>query len=241
MVKIDSNNPWDWMQPHDAERWGEVILDPKEQARWCAAVMLGGLPYMWNKAKTVKEMLYAKLDLRPGDKVLLLGESLESCGFVDDIRARIGAAGEVCVIDITEKARNAYFDNRRGRGGQLATWQFDYTKDVADATFDCVAVLQGVQHTDDWREAGAELLRVMKTGRRIVLGEITFGPEFRMKTEQDMHIQYVFDKIFARIGFSIDAFPYYSPKELLDAFDGLVKEPEVFCWKGLECFWGTKP
>jgi hypothetical protein len=40
----DSANPWEWMQPHDA-RMGEVIY-PKEQQRWCRAVMLGGLPYM---------------------------------------------------------------------------------------------------------------------------------------------------------------------------------------------------
>ena len=46
MQKPDSTNPWDWMQPHDIARFGAVIADPKEQERWCRAVMLGGLPYM---------------------------------------------------------------------------------------------------------------------------------------------------------------------------------------------------
>ena len=90
MKKPTSTNPWDWMQPHDIARFGAVIGDPKEQERWCRAVMLGGLPYMWNKAGVVREMIYDKLALRAGDKVLVIGESLESCGFIDDINARIG-------------------------------------------------------------------------------------------------------------------------------------------------------
>ena len=54
--------------------------------------------------------------------------------------------------------------NKRGRNGKLGTWRYDYTADVPDEYFDCVAVLQGVQHTDDWRESGQELLRIMKPG-----------------------------------------------------------------------------
>ena len=65
-------------------------------------------------------------------------------------------------------------DRRRGSGGQLATWRYDYTTAVADEYFDCVAVLQAVQHTDNWRETGKELLRIMKRRRNILLAEITF-------------------------------------------------------------------
>lgn len=79
--------------------------------------MLGGLPYMWNKASVVRNMVYDKMALRPGDKVLVIGESLESCGFIDDIRARIGPSGELRAIDITDEARGNYFSGKRGRGG----------------------------------------------------------------------------------------------------------------------------
>lgn len=241
MTKIEGKDAWDWMQSYDAQRWGEVILDRTEQERWARAFMLGGLPFMWRKARVVLDILYQKLDLKGGEKVLLLGECLESCGFVDELRSKVGSEGEVRVIDITENARNAYFSSERGRGGQLATWKFDYTRDVPDGYFDCVAVLQGVQHTDDWRETAIELLRVMKSGRAIVLGEITFSPEFVAKTRSDAHIEYVFEKIFSRIGFSISDFPYYSPEELMTAFEGLVSGPETFVWKGIELFWGFKP
>ena len=39
---MENEDPWAWMQPHDVRRFGEVIMDPKEQERWCRAVLLGG-------------------------------------------------------------------------------------------------------------------------------------------------------------------------------------------------------
>ncbi len=152
MADEASDNPWDWMQPHDAERLGKIIFDPAEQARWTRAVMLGGLPYMWRrKAKVVRELMYDRMDLRPGDRVFVVGESLESCGFIADIRERIGPDGVIDAVDITEEARDAYIAGLRGRSGLLATWQFKYTHSIADEAYDVAANLQGVQHTDDWR------------------------------------------------------------------------------------------
>ena len=156
-------------------------------------------------------------------------------------RARIGPKGEVRVIDITDEARDNYIAKKRGRGGQLATWQWTYIREFADGAFDCAACLQGVQHTDDWRETGAEMLRVMKPGRNLVLAEIAYSPETAMKIGLDMHIEYVFDKLLARVGWKLDEFPYYSPKDLERAFAGLVKYPGSFVWKGIEIFWGRKP
>ncbi len=241
MDPLTSENPWDWMQPHDVARFGSIIGDETEQARWCRAVMLGGLPYMWRKkAAVVREMMYDRMALRPGDRVLLLGESIESCGFTDDIRARIGSSGHIDVVDFTDEARDAYIAGRRGAHGQLATWRYDYTREMADEAYDLVAVLQGVQHAEDWAETGRELLRVMKTGRTIMLAEITFSPQMVMKSELDLHIEYWMDKLFSRIGWSIEDFPYYSPGELTRAFEGLVIRAQTFSWKGAEFFWGVK-
>ena len=43
MGGMDDEDPWKWMQPYDVRRFGDVILDEKEQERWCRAVLLGGL------------------------------------------------------------------------------------------------------------------------------------------------------------------------------------------------------
>jgi ubiquinone/menaquinone biosynthesis C-methylase UbiE len=238
---MQNDDPWAWMQPYDVQRFGDVIMDRKEQERWCRAVLLGGLPFMWRKAEVTRTMIYDRLELRPGDKVLIIGECIEACGFVADMRERIGPNGKVEVIDVTDEARDNYVNHRRGRGGQLATWQWTYTRDMPDGAFDCVACLQGVQHTDDWRETGAELLRVMQPGRNIVLAEIAYSPETKMKIELDMHVEYVFQKLFSRVGWSLDDFPYYSPKDLEAAFSGLIEQSGSFVWRGIELFWGRKP
>jgi ubiquinone/menaquinone biosynthesis C-methylase UbiE len=237
----NENDPWAWMQPYDVRRFGGDIMNHSEQERWCRAVLLGGLPFMWRKAEVARNLIYDRLELRPGDKVLIIGECIEPCGFVADVREGIGPAGDIKVIDITDEARDNYISKKRGRGGQLATWQWTYTRGIAEGVFDCVACLQGVQHTDDWRESGAELLRVMKPGRNLVLAEIAYSPETKMKIKLDMHIDYVFQKLLSRVGWSLDDFPYYSPKDLEAAFSGLVEETGSFVWKGVEIFCGRKP
>lgn len=34
MSKMDKEDPWKWMRPYDVRRFGDVILDEKEQERW---------------------------------------------------------------------------------------------------------------------------------------------------------------------------------------------------------------
>ncbi len=230
------SSPWDALQSWDVARWGEIILDESEQRRWCQAIFLGGLAYMWRSADVIRESIYTKLDLRPGDRVLVIGEVIEPCGFGDDIRDRIQEHGELKVVEIVEEARRAY--EVRGRGGQLATWRWTYTEEYPDQYFDAVAVLQGVQHTDDWAETGRELTRILKPGRPLVLGEISFGPRFAQRAEADMHISYLLEKIFARMGWHYRDFPYYSEADLHGALDPVLSGTGYFEWHGVEMFWG---
>lgn len=235
-------DPWRYMGPAEAKILGDVVYDKAEQARWCRAMLFGTLPYMWrDKAVVVRELMFQKLALQAGDKVLVIGECVAECGFDETIQGKIGPSGELVVVDITEQARGAYVTGARGRKGELATWQFDYTSQYPAGYFDCVAVLQAVQHTDDWTETGQELLRVMKSGRQLVLAEITFSPNMLAAASLDIHVESWIEKIFSRMGWGIDQFPYYSPAALHAAFDGLLLETGDFTWKGIELFWGSKP
>lgn len=237
-----NKDPWIYMGPAEAKILGDVIYDKAEQARWCRAMLFGTLPYMWkDKAGVVRKMMFDRLSLRPGDRVLVIGECVAECGFDETIREQIGPEGELVVVDITDKARSAYVTGTRGRKGELATWEWTYTHGYADGHFDCVAVLQAVQHTDDWTETAAELLRVMKPGRQLVLAEITFGPNMINAASLDIHIESWVEKIFSRMGWGIDQFPYYSPADLHAAIDPLVTDAGDFSWKGIELYWGTRP
>src|SRR5262249_38093032 len=121
MSGMEDEDPWAWMQPYDVHRFGRAVL-------------LGGLPFMWRKAEVARNLIYDHLELREGDKVLVIGECIESCGFIDDIRSRIGPRGEIEVFDITDEARDNYIAKKRGRGGQLATWAWTYTHDIPDGS-----------------------------------------------------------------------------------------------------------
>jgi SAM-dependent methyltransferase len=238
----DQLGPWDLMQQFDAARFGPDIFDREQQARWSHAMFIGGLPYMWRLARPVLGMIYDLAELKQGDKVLLFGESLESCGFIADLNAIVGRTGEVKSIDIQEDARNAVAARKSGVGGMIGTFRYNYTNDIPDETFDIVLNLQGIQHTDDWTATGKEFLRIMKPGRRLVMAEIVLGsPEQVMKIKSDLHIQHLFDKIFSRRGIAFSELPYYSPEDLMRAFDGLLADLGQFEWRGLEVFWGRKP
>jgi len=242
MADMENDNPWDWLQPHDAARFGEAINDPAERRRWCAAILTGGLPMMWRKiAAPVRDLMYLKMELCPGDKVLIVGESLDSCGFLDDIRAQIGETGEIRSYDVIEQARDAVMANRRGRSGQLGTWAYDYTSQEPDDYFDSIGILQGVQHCDDWPEAAAEFVRVLKPGHVILLSEIGFGPNLVNAMKLDIHLEYYIEKLSRGAGLSGMDLAYYSPSELHAAFAGLLTEASNFEWRGAELFWGRKP
>lgn len=238
-----NRGPWGYTQPWDVAAQGAAIEDSKEQARWARTILLGGLPYIWRElASPLLAIAYGLLELRPGDRVLVIGESIGPCGFADDLRARVGKSGEVVTHEILERARQTTADLVKGRGGRVGTWQWDYTRGVADGHFDAVAIMQAVQHADDWREAAIELARVLKPGRRIVLAEAAlFGAPFWARVDADVHLQYWVEKLAWHRALDPKETSYYGPEELHRAFEDVVVDAENLEWKGIELFWGRKP
>jgi SAM-dependent methyltransferase len=234
--------PWDLMQQFDADRFGADIFDPKEQARWCRAIMIGGLPYMWRIARPVLDEIYRIAEIRPGDKVLLFGEALESCGFIEDVKALVGAEGEVTPLDIQQHARDMSIGGFRGKNGIIGTFPYNFVEHFADETFDVVLNLQGIEHAEDWTEAGRDFLRILKPGRRLVMAEIFMvTKELPWKIKADLHVQHLLDKIFAGMNRTLEGRPYYGRDDLMAAFKGMLIDMDHFEWRGLEAFWGRKP
>jgi SAM-dependent methyltransferase len=237
---MPTDNPWDYLQPNDVERFGPVILDRDEQKRWSSALFLGGLSYMWQKSTVLRDLIFLHLALKAGDRVLLLGEALEGSRFPADIRARIGDAA-LTSIDIIEEARNAMLQRRIGRNGKLGTWEYTYTHATPAEHYDAVFVLQGIGHSDDWAITGRELTRVLKPGGPIVLAEIGFGPQFFAALEMDLHVEYIFRKIVAGRQRELGDAAYYSTADLAAAFAGLLNDVGSFSWRGADLLWGRKP
>lgn len=234
-------NPWDYIQPWDEERFGKEIQDDGERAKWEMAVAIaGGLPYIWQElARPISEIVYGLLELRAGDRVLLIGEGIAPAGWLEDMRELVGPEGAVDSVEIIQDGRKAVLGRIPGRNGQTGCWRWDYADSLADESYDCVAVLQATQHADDWEETAGDLLRVMKPGRRIVLAEsVLKGSAFYARINSDVHLRQWFDKLFQHV--PEEDIPYYSGEEIREAFGDRVANPQLMEWRGIEMFWGRK-
>lgn len=235
-------NPWEYVQDWDLELVGPEARDPAVRRTWELGVRLaGGLPYIWQElARPISEISYGLLELRRGDRVLLIGEGIEPAGWDVDIRDIVGPAGTVDTVEIIRDGRKAVHNRTPGRNGMTGCWRWDYTAGLADETYDCVAVMQATQHSDDWAETATELLRVMKPGRRIVLAEaVLSGPSFMARVNSDVHFRQWFDKLYEQVRPA--DIPYYTGEQIRDAFGDRVESPQILEWRGIEMFWGRKP
>jgi SAM-dependent methyltransferase len=238
-----ARSPWDFIQPWDIEYFGDELKDETERSRWeTAFAIAGGLPYIWQViARPLSDIIYGLLEPKAGDRILIIGEGVEPAGWRSHLLELVGSSGAVDVVEIIRDGRKAVHEKRRGRNGKLGCWQWTYTNGIADGAYDCVAVLQSTQHCDDWHETMAELLRVMKSGRRIVFAEAVLnGKHFRERINSDVHVRQWYDKMFpARLNF--DEVSYYSGEDILALGGALLERPQCLEWRGIEMVWGRKP
>lgn len=227
---------WDWVVAEDGDRFGHDIFDPDTRRRWCAAILTGGLPYMWQQIASVpRELALDKLELKPGDRVLVVGEAATDIGFDSWVRDRVGSAGDVTVVDIRDRVLTTFMN------GELPQWEWDETSGFADEQFDCVFVAQAVAHAADWTKSGTELLRVMKPGRRLVLAEIAFSSTFFARADTDVHLAYWLRKLMEGMGQPLEALVHWDLADLTSALGPQLTGAETFEWRGVELLWGRKP
>jgi hypothetical protein len=237
----ERRGPWDYIQPWDVDSIPVDIRNEDERRGWMRAMFVaGGLPYMWRElAQPIADVIYGLLEVRPNDRVLLIGEGIEPCGFRERIEQLIGPGGELHTFEIIRDGRDAVASRRLGRNGKIGCWQWTYTEGVPENYYDAIAILQSAQHCDDWRETGAELVRVLRPGRRIVSAEMCLeGERFQARVNADMHLRQWYDKMFPAGRKEISN---YSGEELLELIGPLVEGGQCMDWRGVELFWGRKP
>jgi hypothetical protein len=239
-MTVPETDPWSFIQDWDLEAFGPDLLDEGQRRRWARAVFLaGGLPYMWQTlARPIRDIIYGLLELGTGDRVFVIGEGNEPCGWSADMRELVGSAGAVDDIEIIRDGRASVMERRLGRNGKIGCWKWEYTAGIPDGSYDCVAIMQSTQHCDKWEETGPELLRIMKPGRRIVFAEMVLaGDRFMQRIRGDVHINQWFDKMFPAGRESISN---YSGEDIMTALGEHLDGPQSFEWHGIEMFWGRK-
>lgn len=227
---------WDQMVAEDADRFGQEILDPDARKRWCQAILFGGLPHLWcHVARVPRAAAIEKLELVPGDRVLIIGEAISDIGFDAEVAEIVGDEGEVATVDIRSRVyAEAY-------AGREPKWEWDFIHDYADEHFDCIFVAQGMAHAGDWAREGRELLRVMRPRRRMVVAEISFSRNFYGRVRTDVHLEYWVSKLLEGIGEVVDELPYWELSSVADSLNGQLEAIEMFEWRGVELLWGRKP
>jgi hypothetical protein len=237
--------PWSYLRDADVERLGEVLRDPAERARWAAAFMVGGgLPYMWNNlASNIQDVVHALLELRPGNRVLIVGEEIELCGWRAAVDKSVGRDGAVDQYEIIQEGNSRIYAGQRGRNGLLGAWQWTYTHDTPDNTYDAILIAQAAQHCDDWPEASEEFVRVLKPGKRIVSTEalIPGGGGKTASVDADVHLQSWFDKLVSPLRVPLSELGAYTAQDLKGFFEGRVVDAQALEWRGVHTFWGRKP
>jgi len=236
----EDKTAWDYIQDRDRRLLGDIITNKEEQARWCKAIFLaGGLPYMWDRAEDFRKLMYDALELRKDDKVLVFGEMLDACGFLDEVKKRLNGDGEVHAHEMAEMGRGLVTGSGR--------WQYAFTEKYQNEYFDVVFVPQGSHHNLDWAITAKDVARVMKKGRRIVMGEAAVGlnPDFPAAAHSDIHLEALWTKIRAGMGRTPKGaweFTQPSTEDLEKAFNstGLYTDMHSFVWKGMILFHARK-
>jgi demethylmenaquinone methyltransferase / 2-methoxy-6-polyprenyl-1,4-benzoquinol methylase len=122
-------------------------------------VMTAGLDQRWRRA-TVREAV------RPGDRVL------DACCGTGDlaVAARRAGAGEVVGVDFSERM----LERGRRKAPEIEWVQADVLElPFEDASFDSVVVGFGVRNVEDLEAGLRELRRVLRSGGRLGILEIT--------------------------------------------------------------------
>lgn len=236
MIRMKRETPWDYLQQRDIDHLGDVIADPVEQQRWSRAMFLGGqLPWAWAQADVVRRLMYEAMELRQGDRVLCVGEGLDTSGFREEIERRIGPDGHLEAYEIMDTAREHL---AAGGNGQ---WPYRYTEQYEDNSFDLVTFPQGIHHAVEWNTVARDVVRVLKPGRPVVLSEARFGPLYEEAIKSHILIEAIFLKIRQRLGYFEDELIDYSPEQLNEAFGDLLENIKIFEWKGFLLYHGRKP
>jgi ubiquinone/menaquinone biosynthesis C-methylase UbiE len=173
--------------------------------------------------------------LRRGDRILIFGEAVKPIGWDQEISDRVGNNGEVVVIDIRDRVLSMM------REGKPPQWAWDETKKVADHYFDCVFVGQAVAHAGDWAREGAEMLRIMKPGRRLVLAEISLGATTFSRAHADVHLEYWLRKTLEGMQIAFDGLVSWDLNHLSETLKPQLNSITTFEWRGVELLWGRKP
>jgi ubiquinone/menaquinone biosynthesis C-methylase UbiE len=156
------------MSDTDLARFGKIDQtgDPDSFVRFLDAACAA------ESFQAYKRQLLEWMNLRPGGRALDVG-----CGTGDDVRDMaqvVGSSGLVIGVDNSA----AMIEEARRRAGGLSNVEFRLGEGTAlpfaDGSFDATRADRTLMHVPDVRQVLTEMIRVTRTGGRVVVFEVDF-------------------------------------------------------------------
>lgn len=246
LTEKPSTTPWDFLAAPEIGALGSQVKDTNSQKNWGRAIFFAGnLEWMYANSRIITHVMYSNLVVRPGDKVLVIGEILEGLGFLPELRKRIGKAGEIAAFDMVDKSRTAHMQQWESGPGILIPekhrWDYPFADRYPDNYFDVIWLPQGVHHARDWSDLAPRLLRTLKPGGQVMMLECrTCPPEFFTGIKISGLLKCIAEKIFWAMDDTFEEMPDYTATELARFFGDSLTNSFSLEWKGWLLYWGCK-
>lgn len=241
-----SQDPWDFLTDKEVDAFGPDLREIGHRKNWGRVIFFGAnLKWLWANTPTITDLMYNNLRVKKGDRVMVIGEFLEELGFLPELRARVGAEGEIAAFDIVSKSRAGYTQQWE-KGPEVVIpekhqWDYPFADNYPEDYFDVLWLPQGVHHAYSWKEIAPRLLRALKPGGQVLMAECRVpAPEFHAGLRLSGLLTHIVEKIFWAMDTTLDEMPDYSPADLSRAFGYSIKDVFELDWKGWLLFWAYK-
>lgn len=245
LTEKPSTTPWDFLAAAEIDALGPEVGDINIQKKWGRMISFGGsLEWMHANSSIIVDLMYNNISASPGYRVLVIGERLESLGFLPELRKRIGKAGEIVAFDLNLKHFVLFGQLWEGVDVPLAgrhQWDYDFADTYPDDYFDLVWLPQGVHHARSWKEIAPKLLRALKPQGQVMMMECRLcHPVFFAALSMSGILKCIAEKLWWAMHVTFEEMPDYSTADLALAFGDSLTGTFSLEWNGWLLFWGYK-
>lgn len=260
---------WDLMSKSEKSEWASTVADiHTPHMGKCVTWGGGALCWNWRNQRTVTDIMWSNLLVKPGDKAMMICEFPEDLGTLDELQRRLGEKGEIVLVNMTASPKSYDYKGWQAKRkmymeqGSPEEWPYDFADDYPDNHFDLIFLPQGVHHSNNWLRDAPRLLRTLKPGCQFMSVECGINrPEMTAAREISALARIVGDRVFnialpswlvgelspagplpPGSGYEHEGRPYHdvSTEHLRESFGDSLVDVCSLEHKGWILFWGYK-
>jgi hypothetical protein len=198
---------------------------------------------VWRPHHEFHQMMFLKAKVKPVERLLLIGEVMDKVGLIEMGEAAVAPGGVFVPVNMRPLA----FAHKGGRWGFLR----EVAAPFADSEFDGLIATQ-LHHCDEIVPELTALIRIVKSGRKVVLVENGILPSAFELAKQDAWLEYLLRHFVTWAGSrqvpTGEAYNYLKStwfsipiEEIVAAAKTLLEDVRLWEYKGMAMIDGIKP